>query len=208
MFLGSYNQGGDFRDTGMAGMYKWLERVWGLFGDKDKFGGDTSEGLERKLHWAIKKVGEDMASLRYNTAIAAMMELVNEWKKEGVKLSQSDGVSLLKLLAPLAPFMAEELYQELEGEGKGSRFGKTDSIHWQRWPEYDEKLLVEKNIEIAVQENGKLRETIEIEAGKVDDREFVLEQVRNLAKVRRILEKKKLIKEVYVPGRVVNLVVG
>ena len=208
MFLGPYNQGGDFRDTGMAGMYKWLERVWKLFGDEAKFGEKTAESLKRKLHGTIKKVGEDMRNLRYNTAIAALMELVNEWKKDDVVMRRSDGVSLLKLLAPLTPFMAEELYQKIrEGKNKVD-FGKQDSIHWQRWPTYDEKFLIQERIEIAVQENGKLRETLEIETGKVDDREFVLGEVKKLERIVKILEGKKLVKEVYVPGRVVNLVVG
>lgn len=207
MFIGPFESSADYRDTGMVGMYKWLERVWKLFGDENKLGEKTSSELSQKLQITIKKVGENIADLKYNTAIAALMELVNEWKKEKNVLSVFDGVSLLKLMAPLAPFMTEELYQRLNGSFDFSKFDKENSIHWQKWPEYDEDLIKEKRIEIAVSENGKLRETLEIEADRINDAKFVLAEVKKLSKIAKILSVRKLIKEIYVPGKIVNLVV-
>lgn len=207
MFIGPFESSADYRDAGMVGMYKWLERVWKLFCNENKFGKKTSSDLSQKLQVTIKKVGEDMANLKYNTAIAALMELVNEWKKEKSVLSMSDGVSLLKLLAPLAPFMTEELYQVISNNKKGIGFSKADSIHWQKWPEYDEELLKQDLIEIAVSENGKLRETVKIEADRVGETEFVLAKIKKLPKIAKILFVKKLVKEIYVPGKIVNFVV-
>ncbi len=201
MFMGSFDSGGDFRDTGMIGMYKFLKRVWGLFLDKEKVGEKSSGSLEKVLHKTIRKVGEDMPNFKFNTAIASMMEFVNEWKKEKMVLAKSDALSFLKLLAPLAPYMCEELYQELVDEKKKG------SVHKASWPEFSELLVKEDMMNIVVQVNGKLRDSVSMAANEAKDEEKVMEKVWQSEKVGKWVKKETLKKKVFVPGRLVNLVV-
>ena len=203
MFMGPFNAGGDFRDTGMIGMYKFLQRVWSLFLDEKKVGQKTSSDLEKWLHKTIKKVSGDMKALKFNTAIAAMMELVNEWKKEGMVLGKEDALSFLKLLAPLAPYMTEELYQRLVGGD-----GEWSSIHKTKWPEFDEELVKEKTVNIAVQVNGKLRETVSLGVEEAKDEAKVVELALGSRKIKKWIDEKDDCKKViFVPGRLVNFVV-
>jgi leucyl-tRNA synthetase len=201
MFMGSFDSGGDFRDTGMIGMYKFLKRVWGLFLDEGKVGEKSSENLEKVLHKTIRKVGEDMPNFKFNTAIASMMEFVNEWKKEKMVLAKSDSLSFLKLLAPLAPYMCEELYQGLVDDDKKG------SVHKASWPEFSEKLVKEDVVEIVVQVNGKLRDSVSLGAMEAKDEEKVMEKVWQSERVGKWVNKETLKKKVFVPGRLVNLVV-
>lgn len=195
MFMGPFNAGGDFRDTGMMGMYKFLQRIWNLFLDTQKMGGETSGELEKVLHKTIKKVGEDMSAFKFNTAIAFMMEFANEWKKEGMVLGKSDSVSLLKLLAPLAPYMTEELYQ-----GSGS-------IHKSSWPEFSEDLVKEDVVEIAIQVNGKLRDIISVSNEEAQEETKVVSLALKSEKIQKWVGNKKDYKIIFVPGRLVNLVI-
>ena len=195
MFMGPFNAGGDFRDTGMAGMYKFLQRVWKLFLDKGKTGEKSSEELEKMLHRTIKKVSEDMPLFKFNTAIAAMMELVNEWKKDGKVLGKEDKISFLKLLAPLAPHICEELY------------GKDGSIHTSDWPEFDDGMVVEEVVEMAVQVNGKLRDTVSLSLEEASDEDKVVIKAKESEKVKAWLKGKKDCRVVFVPGKLVNFVV-
>lgn len=200
MFMGSFDSGGDFRDTGMVGMYKFLQRVWSTFLDKQKMSEQTSVELEQALHQTIKKVGEDMPAFKFNTAIASMMEFMNEWKKDGMMLGKRDGLSFLKLLAPLAPYMTEELYQKISG-------GSSGSVHKSGWPEFDQKKAKESVVEIAVQVNGKLRDVLSLDAVEVRDEKVVVETALESEKIKKWISDGKYKKAVFVPGRLVNFVV-
>jgi len=200
MFMGSFDSGGDFRDTGMMGMAKFLQRVWDSFLDDGKMGDETSVELEKVLHQTIRKVGEDMPVFKFNTAIAVMMEFMNEWKKEGMVLGKKDSLSFLKLLAPLAPYMTEELYQKLSDTSG-------ESIHKVGWPEFDGEKVKESMVEIAVQVNGKLREVLSLDAGEVGDKEKVVEMALKSEKVKKWLGEGESNKVIFVPGRLVNFVV-
>jgi leucyl-tRNA synthetase len=201
MFMGSFDSGGDFRDTGMIGMYKFVKRVWGLFTNKERIGEKTDVSLEKQLHRTIKKVGEDMEVLKFNTAIASMMEFVNEWKKEGVKLSESDALSFLKLLAPFCPYMSEELYQKVfRKDGKGS-------IHVSSWPEFSKEKVKQDRVEIAIQVNGKLRDAIGFTTDEAKNRTKVIVTALKSEKIRKWVGKRKDYKVIFVPGRLVNFVI-
>jgi len=197
MFLGPYNQGGDFRDEGMQGMRRWLDRVYRTVLGEDKKGEESTEKSRRKLAETIKKVRGDYSKLSYNTVVAALMEFSNVWREEGEKLSKGDIEKFLILLAPLAPFISEELCEEIGGEGL---------IHQQEWPEFDEKLLAQRMVEIPVQVNGKLREVIEMENSGAQEEEKVVEKALEQEQVRKYVEGKKR-KVIFVPGRLVNFVV-
>lgn len=195
MFLGPYNQGGDFRDSGMAGMYRWLERVFWLFEDEQKLGGKTSLKLNKKLNQVIKKVGEDLGKFSYNTAIAALMELINVWREEGEVMSVEDGRRMVQIMAPIVPYVTEEWWEKLGGEG---------SVHASGWPEYEE--IVEERVMMVVQVNGRVRATVEMGRDEAEEQDKVVELVMGDERVGKWVESKPK-RIVFVPGKLINLVV-
>ena len=158
--------------------------------------GDLSHTVQTKRHQTVKKVTEGMEALRYNTSIAALMELVNtlraenSWNKELIE-------ELIVMLAPFAPHFAEENWERLGHDG---------SIFDVRWPGWDERLTVEDSIEIAVQVNGKTRSKVSVVRGA--EQEAVVSAAQEDAAVRRFTDGKEVRKVVYVPNRLLNLVVG
>ncbi|MCD7981475.1 MAG: leucine--tRNA ligase [Clostridiales bacterium] len=190
MFIGAFDLAASWSEDGVKGCRRFLERVWRL---QDIVTEETgySKDLETKMHQTIKKVSSDFENLKYNTAIAAMMALLNDFYAKG-SLTRDEFQTLLILLNPVAPHITEEIW---------SRIGCAGRIYQQTWPEYDEAKTVESTVEIAVQINGKMRATIAI--GKDDPKEEVL------AKAKEAVAAKltgTIVKEIYVPGRIVNIV--
>jgi leucyl-tRNA synthetase len=208
LFIGPWNQAANWSVSGVAGTNRFLQRVWTLTQEYSEANagsagsGPESEDIRRAIHKAVKKVSRDIQDLSFNTAIAAQMELVNEL----YRLKAGDGFksgdwrwaveSLLQLLAPFAPHIAEELWHQL---------GHEESIHISRWPVHDEKYLAEDTMTIAVQVNGRLRSEVKVEAGA--DKDTVIAAAQADAKISLHLDGKELRKTVYVPGRLVNFVV-
>ncbi len=190
MFIGAFELAAAWSDDGVKGCRRFLERVWklqDLVTDEEGF----SKDLETKMHQTIKKVSSDYESLKYNTAIAAMMALINDFYKKG-SLTRGEYKTLLLLLNPVAPHMTEELWELLGQEGR---------IYQMSWPEYDEAKTVEQMAEIAVQINGRVKATIQI------DKNAAKEDV--IAKAKEAIADKltgTIVKEIYVPGRIVNIV--
>ncbi|MBD5467099.1 MAG: leucine--tRNA ligase [Lachnospiraceae bacterium] len=190
MFIGAFELSACWSEDGVKGCRRFLERVWKLQDIVNEEEG-YSDDLETKLHQTIKKVSTDFESLKYNTAIAAMMSLINEFYKKG-SVTKGEFKTLLTLLNPVAPHITEELW-EMKGYG-----GK---LYQASWPEYDEKKTEESTVEIALQINGKTKATLAIV--KDEPKENVL------AKAREALADKltgTVVKEIYVPGRIVNIV--
>jgi leucyl-tRNA synthetase len=207
MFLGPFSQGGDFYDTGIEGMHRFLKRVWFLFTSHELTGDTLEKDARRILHKTVKKVTEDVSTLRYNTAIAALMEYYNFLaKQETVTKEERD--TFLKLLAPFAPHLTEELWQmthsneEREGEN-----GPIGSLHVQPWPTYDPAHLQEEDVTIAIQVNGKLRGSFTASVGLIKDQEAVEQLAKVDEKVQKYLEGKTLKKVIYVPGKIINFVI-
>jgi leucyl-tRNA synthetase len=194
MFLGPYEEGGDFRDEGISGIRRFLDGVWRLVREHDPTA-QASDALRRATHRAIKKVGDDFEQLHYNTAIAALMTLLNDIRRLG-PVDKWVLETLLVLLAPLAPHMCEELWEAL---------GHTTTIVAARWPTFDPALLVEDRVVVAVQVNGKVRGRIEVarDAAEAD----VLAAALADATVKSYLDGKPIRRRVVVPGRLVNIVV-
>ena len=190
MFIGAFDLSASWSQEGVKGCRRFLERVWKLQ-DSLVDGDSYSKELESKMHQTIKKVSSDYESLKYNTAIAAMMTLVNEFYKAG-KVTKKEFETLLILLNPVAPHMTEELWADLGYEGR---------LYQTAWPEFDEEKTVEAVAEIAVQINGKMRGTIKI--AKDADKETAIAAAKEA-----IADKLTgtIIKEIYVPGRIVNIV--
>jgi leucyl-tRNA synthetase len=147
------------------------------------------------MHRTIKKVGEDIADLKFNTAVAALMEYSNGLQKQP-SLHRREVETLLLLLAPLCPYISEELWEQIDGPY---------SVHQQAWPQYDRELAKAQDVDIAVQINGKTRDVIQVEAGSPE--EHVIERVRSSARVQRHLDGQPVARTIFVPDRLVNFVV-
>jgi leucyl-tRNA synthetase len=196
MFMGPIDSDKPWDTNGVSGVRRFLSRVWNLANDAGKSNADSSAKLERLLHKSIKKVSEDIPALKFNTSISQLMIFVNEWEKEGSTLAKEDTLRFLKILAPFAPFMADELYV-LGG-------GKQPTIHLETWAKYDTELATDESVTIVIQVNGKMRANIADIA--TDESELIV-----VAKARKAvashLEGQEIIKVVYVPQRIVNFVV-
>jgi len=204
MFLGPWDQGGPYDVDGIVGVYRWLSRVWAVVTDPPAFEDDASGGhdLLIEAHSALKKVGEDYEAKRFNTAIAAMMEFTNALQRQrdrklADKTAWQESVRLLILMiAPACPHIAEELWERTSGEY---------SVHQQAWPAYDPVLTVRDTVEIAVQVNGKVRARLSVasDASEEDARSAAMEDERVGSQVHG----HEVVRVVYVPGRLLNLVV-
>ena len=190
MFIGAFDLSASWSEDGVKGCRRFLERVWKLQDIMTEETGYSKE-LETKMHQTIKKVSSDYENLKYNTAIAAMMALINEFYKKNA-VTKGEYETLLILLNPVAPHITEELWQIIGGTGY---------VYQQKWPEFDEAKTVENTVEIAVQINGKTKGTLAI--GRNDAKDDVI------AKAKESIADKltgNIVKEIYVPGRIVNIV--
>ena len=218
MFMGPMDGYPDFRDSGIEGMGRFLDRVWNLYvfyapiltkEDKSK--------VQVKMHQTIKKVTSDIENFKYNTAIASIMEYVNELRavakpstlstkdKKVLSLQSSVGWKhalevLAKLLAPFAPHMMEEVWHEV--------LGNTGSIHTSSWPKYKESLAGEESLAIAIQVDGRLRSTLQLPKLHAMDKEKVIALAKKDIKVAKYLEAKNIKKIIFVPGKIVNFVLN
>ncbi len=218
MFMGPLEADKPWDTGSVIGVYRFLQRVYQLFVTR-KNGTEKSDlALERRLHQVIKKVSEDLQELKFNTAIAEFMIFVNAWEdanKNGrATLSDEDANNFLKILAPFAPFLTEELYHShflnakiSQEKANKKKQQKTDSIHLQNWPKFDPNLAVDEEKNIVIQINGKVRGEIKISSEKIGEKAEILREAKSLEVIQKWLEQGKLKKEIYVPGRVVNFVI-
>jgi len=197
MFLGPFQEGGDFRDTGITGISRFLEKVWTMTHEAAaRTDRPVPPDVVTKLHQTIRKVTADTASLDYNTAIAAMMEYVN-LVRERDAASREYLRPLVLLLAPYAPHLGEELWSLLGGT--------TQSVFEERWPSYDERLAAASEVEIAIQVNGRLRGRLQLPRGASQD--DVVARALKEEGVKKFVDGNKVKKVIYVQDRLVNLVV-
>ena len=208
MFIGPWDQGGEWNDSGINGAARWLNRVWELAG-QDK-GGLLQNGspisdknLERDTHIAIKKVTGDLDRFKYNTAISSLMEYTNQISEQYREGQVSVNVwanaldNLLILMSPIVPHLTEEMWESL---------GNSFSIHKQKWPKYDSDLATHDEITLVVQVNGKLRDRIQAPADLEEER--AKEIALSSEKVGGYIEGKEINKIIYIEGRLINIVVS
>ena len=208
MFVGPWDRGGDWSDGGINGIARWFNRVWDIWGRNPSAmnAADDSEGsreLRRKLHQTMRKVYQDLDAFKFNTAVAAMMELTNLMQRVWEDNSASAAAwnetrrAMLVLLAPIAPHLSEELWE---------RLGQHYSVHQQSFPEWDDDLAAEETVTLVVQVDGRVRDRLSVAPDLDEDgaKELAFAQ----ANVQRHLEGKEVTKTVYVPGRLLNLVTG
>ena len=203
MFMGPLEQVKPWSTKGVEGVNRFLNRTWRLFfGDTDEEilnisdKNPSSEQL-KVLHEAIKKVTEDIENMRFNTAISALMIFVNEANGWNI-VPRSVAEPFVILLSPFAPHIAEEIW---------NRLGHNDSLAYEEWPIFKKEFLVDESVEIPVQVNGKVRANITVPADKQKDKDFVIGLAKQQKNIIRHLEGTTIVKEIFVPGRIVNLVV-
>ena len=193
MFIGDFEKAAPWSPKSIKGCRRFLERVWAL-AEKVQDGDSYSKEHEVLMHRTIKKVGEDADNLKANTAIAALMTMLNEFYDKGV--NKAEYMTFLTLLNPFAPHITEELWQQMGGEGL---------LSVAPWPVYDEAKTVEDTVEMAVQVNGKLKCTIKLPADC--DKQAAIDAALAEEKVQHAVEGKQMVKQIVVPGKIVNLVV-
>lgn len=203
LFLAPFDQATPWSETGLAGTYRFLGRFWNLIGEALESGSvdeKDDEAVQRIINRTIKKITDDLMRMQFNTAIAALMEAVNDLTKlqiSGSEVWKGAATKLTQLIAPFAPHMAEELWRE--------HLGQKTSIHISDWPTWDEKYLIDDTMTIAVQVNGKVRGEIQIAVDANEDEVkttgLAIENVQNH------LGDKKPARVIYVPGRILNIVV-
>lgn len=192
MFMGDFEKAAPWSNSSIKGCSRFLERIWNLqeiMTDEEGY----SKEFESKLHKLIKKVSDDIMNLRFNTAIAAMMTMVNDMYAKG-SVTKGELTTLVVLVSPFAPHIAEEMWQILGKEGRASLA---------EWPKYDESKCVDSTIEIPVQVNGKLRGKLVVATDT--SKEEVLSMA--MEKVKEYVDGKNVVKQIFVPGRMVNIVV-
>jgi leucyl-tRNA synthetase len=194
MFIGAFELSAAWSNDGVKGCRRFLDRLWKLqdFLTEDE---GYSKELEIKMHQTIKKVTQDYEGLKFNTAIAAMMSLINDFYKAN-RITRGEFKTLLILLNPAAPHMTEELWETLKFGGR---------LYQTAWPKWEEAKTIEAQVEIAIQVNGKLKATLAISRGEAQ--EAVKEQVMELEAVQTVISGKTIVKEIYVKEKIYNIVV-
>ena len=197
MFMGPFDQAVSWNEDSLQGCFRFLTRTWRLFNENIKEA-KTSDNLSRKLHQTIKKVAQDFEELKFNTIVSALMEFINDWGKS--YLSKKDAESFIKILAPLAPHISEEIWTGV--------LKNEFSVHKETWPEYDKKLIIEDLITIMVQVNGKVRAQVEMknEDGQVEAK--AQDRAKKDSRIIKYLEGKEIKKTIFVPGKLVNFVIN
>jgi leucyl-tRNA synthetase len=194
MFIGDFEKSAPWSTSSIKGCRRFVDRVWGLQDNLNDIDG-YSPALVKQIHRTIKKVSEDIEGMKFNTAIAAMMALLNDIDKAG-SLSKADYMTLVRLLSPFAPHVTEELWQILGGEGFCSIA---------QWPAYDEAMCVDNEIEVVVQINGKVRSRVVVAADA--DKDTLLAAAKADEKIAAELDGATIVKEIVVPGKLVNIVI-
>ncbi|MGI8618221.1 MAG: leucine--tRNA ligase [Gemmatimonadaceae bacterium] len=194
MFLGPFEEGGDFRDKGISGVRRFIDRLWSSAGSCTTEG-EPDADVVRKLHQTIRKVGDDISRLSYNTAIAAMMEYMNVLRRGERVPHRAEVEPVVRLVSPFAPHIAEELWEQL---------GHDKSVFDSGWPSFDPALAAEQTIELAVQVNGKLRGTLQVAPDIAQ--QAALDLALAEAGVAKFVTGTPR-KVIFVPGRLLNIVV-
>jgi len=202
MFMGPFDGTMAWNENTLMGVKRFLDKF-------DKFMEKNFEQVEKVtasddkalviLNKLIKGIGEDFEEYKFNTAVAKLMETLNHLMAGGFLLAKEDLLKLVKTLAPLAPYMSEEWWSRYGGEG--------ESVHVSRWPEVEDKYLIEEKVKVAVAINGKVRVVLEIDKEEVKKQDEMIKKALGEERVSKWLQGKKIVKEIYVPGKMLNLVV-
>ncbi len=201
MFMAPFSSENSWSTSSMLGSYRFLSRVWQMFNSTDKLTNNENEQdikLVAKLQSLILKIDKEIPDVKFNTSIAMLMEFLNEWEKSG-KLAIIEGKKYLKILSIFAPFISETIWRDILKENK--------SINYSLWPEVNEKLIKNENFNIAIQVNGKLRDVINIESGKIEDEDFIISEALKQPNILRYVTDRKYKKVIYINKKIISFVV-
>jgi leucyl-tRNA synthetase len=223
MFMGPIESDKPWNVTAVMGVYRFLQRIQSVFDaelsaveDEQADAGTTRAHVRQKLHYTLEKVTSDIPALKFNTAIASLMELLNEWESARCQLGNQrvfdqDELSLIvRMLAPLAPFLSEELWEQLPAALREAAYKSGEhelTVHLAEWPAYDAELAKPASVVIPVQINGKIRASITISQDSVTEHTAVLEQALAHPDVQKHVADKKIVKQLYIAGKIVSLVI-
>ncbi len=196
MFMGPIDAEKPWTSDGINGVNRFIKRVWNIFETPNKIQEEGDPELTKLMHKTIKGVTEDMERMTFNTGIAKMMEMVNAIYKSDKPIAKADMESFVKLLSPLTPFIAEELWEKM---------GHTESIAYAKWPTHDETLLVKNDMDVVIQILGKKRATLTVPVDITQD--DLLALAKQEPRVQEFTAGKEIVKVIYVPGRLMNIVV-
>lgn len=208
-FMGPYDQGGPWNPNGLVGVRRFLDKFYDFISRIPADGSDGSENSEKRLeaerivNRLVKKVGEDVVEMKFNTCVSALMETMNNLAEveKDLPLAGSAGfwreqmAKVLLVAAPFAPYLTEDLYSSL---------GFAESIHAEKWPSYDESLITDETITVAIQVNGKIRD--ELLVARDIDQDSILAIAKDSSKVKKYLEGTEIVKVIYVPGKLLSIV--
>jgi len=192
MFMGPYDEGGDWNDKGITGIFRFLTKIINVCRKDDGISLDKDQKI---IHKTIKSVTEDLEKIKFNTSLSKMMECMNEISSSKT-LSKNDKEHIIKLISPFAPHLSEELWEEI---------GNTNSVFDENWPKYQENKILDSSMTIAIQVNGKLRGSIEVSTDASKD--SILLNSKDVENVKKFIDGTNIVKEIYVPNKLVNLVV-
>lgn len=212
MFMGPIEADKPWDVRAVNGVYRFLSRIYQTVLTQESIE-KSDPTVQRALYQTIRKVSRDIPDLKFNTAIAALMEFINIWepvvKKGQGGLSPEDTIKFVRMIAPFAPFLADELHAALLAEQSESDMpAPATSVHLTAWPTWDEQLAQEDEVTVVIQVNGKVRGQVQIPTDQVADQASVLAAAKQVENVQAWIADKKLVKEIYVPGKIVNLVVA
>ncbi len=199
MFIGPFEGTMVWNDNALRGVGRFLERFEKFIREQMKRRGKTSVAARAAVHRLVAKVGRDIDNFSFNTAVAALMEFLNTANNQEWRLDRQELKVLLQLLAPFAPYLTEELWHQL---------GEKKSIHWASWPQVEEKYLHEEQKTVVIQVNGKLRATLNLAAAAAVKKEEVITRARQSPRVAKYLAAGQIKRTIFIPGRLVNFVVG
>ncbi|MBQ7603107.1 MAG: class I tRNA ligase family protein, partial [Clostridia bacterium] len=195
MFMGPIQDTKPWNNDNIAGVSRFVEKIWSIYTESDKIKDKQNKKLEKIYHQTVKKVTQDYEELSYNTAISQMMIFMNAVAKEDVFPTEY-AKCFIKMLNPLAPYITEEIWQTV--------FGNSNTISYEPWPTYDEAKLAEEKVEMVVQINGKVRDKMVVPTDS--DEEFVKNTAQNLKTIKTLLNGKEIKKIIIVKNKIVNIV--
>ena len=195
MFMGPLEVSKPWSQQGVEGARRFINRVWTFFTTTENISSESVPALDKIYHKTVKKITDDFEKLAFNTAISQMMIFVNAVYKEG-KCPKEYADSFIKMLSCICPHVGEEIWEKL---------GHDDTLAYEPWPAYDEALCKDDTVEIGVQINGKVKATVEIAVD--EDKDSALDKAKGIEAVARAMEGKSVVKEIYVPGKIINIVV-
>jgi leucyl-tRNA synthetase len=207
MFMGPFDSTMAWNEKTLMGVKRFLDRFEQFIRSQKEQLSDSRKEVKVIINKLIKGVTEDLNSFKYNTAIAKLMQSINSLLDLKSQISEENIKTLIKLIAPLAPYTAEEMWSLMVEKHEGTSLSGYRSVHLESWPKVDEKYLVEDKVSLPVAINGKVRDQLTISREEINNKDGIIAKAKELGQIKRWIGEDKIAKEIYVPNKMVNFVV-